>query len=60
MESVINLIQVCRTVQLRLVARLCFLCAFYVVSAPLIPSGDGAAAAQSRAVQYARLWSATL
>ena len=34
-------------------------CAFYVVSTPLIPPGDGAAAAKSRAVQHTRLRSAT-
>ena len=37
---------------------MCF-CAFYAVSTPLIPPAGGAAAATSRAVQYARLWSAT-
>ena len=34
-------------------------CAFYVVSASLIPPGCGAAAAKSRAVQHTRLQSAT-
>ena len=34
-------------------------CAFYVVFTPLITPGDGAAAGKSRAVQYARVRSAT-